>query len=183
MPGHLDIIEHMLVDESESGDPALSSGDLAKFVDRLAAVDDTAADAELIVQITHLERMKSACAAAQAKLTVAFAAETAAQPAGQQRNTNVQRSIAGQIGLARRDSPARGGRHLGLANILLHGCSIYIDGTHCLWDLPHIPRRLSGEPILDGALLGHFLLLCLIVSELPSALAIAAMRLGDLLFA
>ena len=100
----------MLVDESESGDPALSSGDLAKFVDRLAAVDDTAADAELIVQITHLERMKSACAAAQAKLTVAFAAETAAQPADQQRNTSVQRSIAGQIGLARRDSPARGGR-------------------------------------------------------------------------
>ena len=111
----------MLVDEGRSGEAALSSDDLARFVDRLASVDDNAGDAELIDQITQLERMKSACAAAQAKLTVAFAAaHTAAQPAGQQRNTSVQRSIAAQIGLARRDSPARGGRHLGLAKILLH---------------------------------------------------------------
>ena len=121
LPVQLDIIEHMLVSEIESGETTLSSDDLAQFVDRLAAVDDTAADAELIDQITQLERMKSACAAAQAKLTVAFAAaQTAAQPAGQQRNTSVQRSIAAQIALARRDSPARGGRHLGLAKILLH---------------------------------------------------------------
>jgi len=101
----------MSVSEVNSGGAALSSADLAHFVDRLAAVDDTAADAELIDQITQLERMKSACAAAEAKLTVAFAAaQTAAQPADKQRNTSVQRSIAGQIGLARRDSPARGGR-------------------------------------------------------------------------
>lgn len=84
-------------------------------------MDDTAADAELIDQITQLERMKSACAAAQAELTVAFAAaQTAAQPTDQDRNTSTQRSIAGQIGLARRDSPARGGRHLGFAKILLN---------------------------------------------------------------
>src|SRR5664279_5412725 len=100
LPVQLNIIEHMLVSEIESGETTLSSDDLAQFVDRLAAVDDTTADAEL---------------------TDAFAAaQTAVQPAGQQRNTSVQRSIAAQIGLARRDSPARGGRHLGLANILLH---------------------------------------------------------------
>ena len=111
----------MLVSEVASGEAALSSHDLARFVGRLAAVDDTAADAELIDQITQLERMKSACAAAQATLTVAFAAaQTAAQLAGQQRNTSVHRSIAAQNGLAHRDSPARGGRHLGPATILLH---------------------------------------------------------------
>ena len=111
----------MSTSETESEGTTLSSHDLAHFVGRLAAVDDTAGDAELIDQITQLERMKSACAAAQAKLTVAFAAaQTAAQPTGQQRNTSVHRSIAAQIGLARRDSPARGGRHLGLATILLH---------------------------------------------------------------
>lgn len=94
----------MLVGEVESGEAALCSHVLAHFVDRLAAVNDTAADAELIDQITQLERMKSACAAAQAKLTVAFAAaHTAAQPTGQQRNTSVHRSIAAQVGLARRD--------------------------------------------------------------------------------
>ena len=48
----------MLVSEIESGETTLSSDDLAQFVDRLAAVDDTAADAELIDQITQLERMK-----------------------------------------------------------------------------------------------------------------------------
>jgi len=48
----------MLVSEVESGEGALSSHDLAQFVDLLAAVDDTAADAELIDQITQLERMK-----------------------------------------------------------------------------------------------------------------------------
>ena len=58
MPVQLDIIEHMLVSEIESGETALSSDDLAQFVDRLAAADDTAADAELIDQITQLERMK-----------------------------------------------------------------------------------------------------------------------------
>ena len=111
----------MLVSEVERGDAALSSHDLAQFVDRLAAVDDTAADAELIDQVTQLEITISACAAAQATLTVAFAAtQTAAQPTGQQRNTSVHRSIAAQNGLAHRDSPARGGRHLGPATILLH---------------------------------------------------------------
>jgi len=58
LPVQLDIIEHMLVSEIESGETTLSSDDLAQFVDRLAAVDDTAADAELIDQITQLERMK-----------------------------------------------------------------------------------------------------------------------------
>ena len=50
MPDQADILEHMSVSEVNSGGAALSSADLAHFVDRLAAVDDTAADAELIDQ-------------------------------------------------------------------------------------------------------------------------------------
>jgi hypothetical protein len=72
--------------------------------------------AELIDQIRGLEELKSAAAAAQARVAAVFAAEqqreqrTAGVPAGE-----VGQGISAQIALARRDSPARGGQHLGLA--------------------------------------------------------------------
>jgi len=53
-------------------DPVLSSADLTSLVDQLHRVDHNAPDAELIDQITALERIKSACAAAQAALTLTF---------------------------------------------------------------------------------------------------------------
>jgi hypothetical protein len=75
--------------------------------------------AELIDQIRGLEQLKSAAAAAQARVAALFAADqrreqrTAGLPAGE-----VAKGIAAQIALARRDSPARGGQHLGLAQAL-----------------------------------------------------------------
>lgn len=91
----------------------LSSTDLANLVEWLSKVDTTAHDAELIDQITQLERMKSACAAAQATLTLSFvASQSGAVSAGKARDDRIHRSIAGQIALARRDSPFRGGRHV-----------------------------------------------------------------------
>jgi hypothetical protein len=50
----------------------LSADHLAAWVDNLALVDINAPDAALIDQISQLERLKCACAAAQASLTVAF---------------------------------------------------------------------------------------------------------------
>jgi len=75
----------------------------------------------LIARIEALERLKSAAAAAQARAAVAFAsvrrgAEEAAGVPARRRG----RGVAAEVALARRDSPARGNRHLGFAKALVH---------------------------------------------------------------
>ncbi len=83
-----------------------STAELAGWVDRLSSVDVGVADAELIDKIAEPERVKSACAAAQAALTLAFVtSQTAGLTTTQQKQEGTHRSIAGQIALARRDSP------------------------------------------------------------------------------
>ncbi|OBK44333.1 HNH endonuclease signature motif containing protein [Mycobacterium sp. 1081908.1] len=78
-------------------------------------------EAALISGIAQLEREKSAAAAGQARLAVALDAlrrsneADAGVPAAQR-----GRGLASEIALARRDSPARGGRHLGFAKALVH---------------------------------------------------------------
>jgi hypothetical protein len=75
----------------------------------------------LIARIAELEVAKSAAAAAQARSAVELDAlrrsrEADAGVPGAQRG----RGVASEIALARRDSPARGGRHLGFAKALVH---------------------------------------------------------------
>lgn len=75
----------------------------------------------LIERIAELERHKSAAAAEQARAAAALdvlrrANEAAAGVPTAQRG----RGLASEIALARRDSPARGGRHLGFAKALVH---------------------------------------------------------------
>ena len=87
----------------------------------LAALDSHADEASLIEQIAELERVKSAAAAGQARAAAALderrrADEAAAGVPVRQRG----RGVASEIALARRDSPARGGRHLGFAKALVH---------------------------------------------------------------
>jgi hypothetical protein len=78
-------------------------------------------EAALIEGIAELEREKSAAAAGQARLAAALDAlrraneADAGVPAAQR-----GRGLASEIALARRDSPARGGRHLGFAKALVH---------------------------------------------------------------
>src|SRR5690242_15527431 len=77
-------------------------------------------EAALIEGIAELERKKSAAAAGQARLAAALDAlrrsneADAGVPAAQR-----GRGLASEIALARRDSPARGGRHLGFATALV----------------------------------------------------------------
>ena len=98
---------------------ALSADQLAAWVDSLKGVDTNAPDAALIDQISQLERLKSACAAAQATLTVAFvASQVEGLPAAKARDDQAHRSIAAQVALARKESPARGNRLVGLAKAL-----------------------------------------------------------------
>ena len=87
----------------------------------LAVVDPRADEAALIGRIAEFERLKSAAAAGQARAAAALdelrrADEAAAGVPARQRG----RGVASEIALARRDSPARGGRHLGLAKALVH---------------------------------------------------------------
>ncbi|GAA4045451.1 HNH endonuclease signature motif containing protein [Arthrobacter methylotrophus] len=76
--------------------------------------------ADLINQLRGLEDLKSAIACAQARITVAFdAAQRSAEsdlgvPVAEQ-----GRGVGAQIALARRESPARGSRLLGLAKALV----------------------------------------------------------------
>ena len=105
--------------------------DLAALLDAVARLDCNASDAVLIDRISALERLKSAAAAAQARLTATFTdSRTAEAKARHQQMDAAQRSITGQIGLARRDSPHAGRRHVGVAAALVT-------------DLPHTLAALT----------------------------------------
>jgi hypothetical protein len=87
----------------------------------LLTVGPMADESTLVERIAELERIKSAAAAGQARAAAALdtsrrAAEAAAGVPPAQRG----RGVASEIALARRDSPARGGRHLGFAKALVH---------------------------------------------------------------
>jgi hypothetical protein len=87
----------------------------------LAPVDPHADEAALIARIAELEWTKSAAAAGQARAAAALDAlrrsnEADAEVPVAQRG----RGVASEIALARRDSPARGGRHLGFARALVY---------------------------------------------------------------
>src|SRR6516165_4295901 len=94
---------------------------LEHMFDTLAAVGPLADESALVERIAELERIKSAAAAGQARAAAALDearrdAEAAAGVPAAQRG----RGVASEIALARRDSPARGGRHLGFAKALVH---------------------------------------------------------------
>jgi hypothetical protein len=89
--------------------------------EELLAVDPTADESTLIERIAEFESFKSAAAAGQARAAVALdtmrrAKEAAAGVPAARRG----RGVASEVALARRDAPARGGRHLGFAKALVH---------------------------------------------------------------
>src|SRR5512141_2660168 len=100
---------------------SLDSGVVAGRVDALAHLDEGAVtDAERVDQLRALEELKSAAAAAQARVTVAFdRSQRALQQAAGVLAGKVGAGVAAQVALARRDSPVKGARHLGLAHALV----------------------------------------------------------------
>jgi uncharacterized protein DUF222 len=87
----------------------------------LSRTDQRADEAALIERIADLERVKAAAAAGQARAAAALderrrADDAAAGVPRPQRG----RGVASEIALARRDSPSRGGRHLGFAKALVY---------------------------------------------------------------
>ncbi|MEI2826519.1 MAG: DUF222 domain-containing protein [Dermatophilaceae bacterium] len=84
-----------------------------------------------------LEAAKAALAAAQARVTVAFdASQRAAQRGAGLPAAMVGAGVAEQVALARRDSPARGSRHLGLAKALVH-------------EMPHTQAALTAGELSE----------------------------------
>jgi hypothetical protein len=87
----------------------------------LATWDPGDAESDLIAGIAELERLKAAAAARQARLTAALdTARRAAEAAAGVPAARRGRGVSTEVALARRDSPARGGRHLGFAKALVN---------------------------------------------------------------
>ncbi|ORA83797.1 HNH endonuclease [Mycobacterium malmoense] len=98
----------------------------------LAAADPLADESALIARIAELERIKSAAAAGQARAAAALdTARRAAEAAAGVPTAQRARGLAGEIALARRDSPARGGRHLGFAKALVHEMPYTLAALEC----------------------------------------------------
>ena len=78
-------------------------------------------ESALVEGIATLEKLKAAAAARQARLAVALdTARRAAEAAAGLPAARRGRGVAAEVALARRDSPARGGRHLGFARALVN---------------------------------------------------------------
>ena len=78
-------------------------------------------ESEFVKSIAALERLKAAAAARQARLAAALdATRRAAEAAAGMPVARRGRGVAAEVALARRDSPARGSRHLGFAKALVN---------------------------------------------------------------
>ncbi len=126
-------------------------------------------EASLIEQIAELERVKSAAAAGQARAAVALdelrrAREAAAGVPGRHR----ARGVASEVALARHDSPARGGRHLGFAKALVYEMPHTLAALECgalsEWRATLIVREFACLDVEDRRLLD--VELCADVSKL-----------------
>jgi len=106
-----------MIEQAFQSEHMMKSANIADFTASLRSLGSGADTAdEMIDQIRRLEELKSAAAAAQARVTAVFAAtQRSAQRAAGVSATEVGKGVTAQVALARRDSPHRGGQHLGLA--------------------------------------------------------------------
>ncbi len=110
------IIEHMI--ESAGSVAELQQHALADVIDMFAGLEVPTDDGACVDHLEALERIKSAAAAAQARLADELDRRRAGT--GGRRDAG----LGAEIGLARRESPHKGRGHLSVARALLH-------------DLPH----------------------------------------------
>ena len=94
---------------------------IESMFESLLEFDPGADESALVKGIESLERLKAAAAAQQARLAVALdCARRSAEAASGVPAARRGRGVAAEVALARRDSPARGGRHLGMAKALVN---------------------------------------------------------------
>src|SRR5215208_210700 len=124
----------------------------------LGAVDPHADEAGLVERIGWLERVKSAAAAGQARAAALLDERRRADEAAAGVPRAKQgRGVAGEVALARRDSPVRGGRHLGLAKALVHEMPYTLAALACgvlsEWRATLIARESACLSVEDRAIL------------------------------
>ncbi len=100
--------------------------------DTLLAINEAAPQSALIDGIAALERLKATAAAWQARLAAALDSARRRQ----EKDAGIPaerrgRGVATEIALARRDSPARGGRHLGFAKALVNEMPYTLAALEC----------------------------------------------------
>jgi hypothetical protein len=99
----------------------LRAGDVEAIVELLQHLDREVTDPERIDLLRALESLKNAAAAAQVRVAVDFDESQRAEQEARGVPARLRGSgIGAQVALARRESPHRGGRHLGLARALVH---------------------------------------------------------------
>ncbi|GAA4283020.1 hypothetical protein GCM10022261_05510 [Brevibacterium daeguense] len=97
-----------------------SHDDVAVVRDALAGMEPAGTEEEALDRIRVLEELKAACAAAQAWETAAFDHHRRRNEADRGvAESRRGKGVAAEVALARRESPARGSRHLGLAHALI----------------------------------------------------------------
>jgi hypothetical protein len=112
--------------------------DVSALISDLADLDPDALDEKAsLAAISALEQLKSAAAAAQARLSVRVDHCARERQAAQGlRREKLGAGVGAQIALARHDSPHRGGRHLGLGKALVH-------------ELPHTLAAMTGGQVSE----------------------------------
>ena len=91
---------------------------MAAWRDQLARTAVPEQDGDRIELIAELERVKAAAAAAQARLAAAMADDATGRATTREGKAQAVRSVAGQVGLARRIPPTRAQSMVGLARML-----------------------------------------------------------------
>jgi hypothetical protein len=144
---------------------SLSTADLRGLAASLGALTPAGDDAERIERIGLLEQVKSAAAAAQARESVEFkASQLAEQEAAGVRARDRGRGIGAQVALARRESPHRGARLLGLAEALVgelpHTLAALAAGEISEWRATLVARETaclsrSDRRVADAELAGR----------------------------
>ncbi len=146
----------------EPAEAEVSTGTVRAWLGDLGRLVPTD-DAGRVEALRALEELKSAAAAAQARITVAFAAsQRARQVAAGVPAARVGAGIGAQVALARRDSPARGSRHLGLAQALVdmpHTAAAFTAGQVSEWRVTLAVRETAclsrqDRGVVDAELAG-----------------------------
>src|SRR5699024_11844089 len=96
---------------------ASPAADITVLRDAVGVLEPADSQSGAIDRIRQLEELKAACAAAQARETAALAAMRYQQEAARGvAKTRRCKGLGAEVGLARRDSPTRGARHVQLAH-------------------------------------------------------------------
>ncbi|MFF2244050.1 DUF222 domain-containing protein, partial [Arthrobacter sp. NPDC058130] len=131
----------------------MAAGDLVRMLSAIRPATDSPG---MIDQLRELEDVKSAAAAAQARIAVSFDADQRReQAAAGTAAKDLGAGIGAQIALARRESPAKGGRLLGLAKALVtempHALTALETGRLNEWRATLLVRETAGLAAADRA--------------------------------